>query len=220
MTENKIYEKGSFGWLREQAKKDGFDNIRDWQNWKRYQNIKNIDQVEKILKTNSIYIKDIELFYRFWSNVNIKNNNEECWNWIGYISPNGYGMFFYNFGPVLAHRVVYKLSKSDIYDNLQVKHLCNNRKCCNPNHLELGDDLKNSQYMVKCGRHIGNNKLTEDQVREIHKLYNEQRKLYSNIKQQQIVEPIAKKFEISKPTITSIINGNRWKHIYDEFTKN
>lgn len=39
---NKIYkttecchEKGTLGWLRERAKKDGFDNIRDWQNWKR-----------------------------------------------------------------------------------------------------------------------------------------------------------------------------------------
>lgn len=38
MTENKKYEKGSLGWLREQqkikAKKDGFDNIGDWLKWK------------------------------------------------------------------------------------------------------------------------------------------------------------------------------------------
>jgi len=34
MKENK-YEKGSLGWLRVQAKKDGFDNIRDWQFWNR-----------------------------------------------------------------------------------------------------------------------------------------------------------------------------------------
>lgn len=29
------YKKGTFGWFKEQAKKDGFDNIKDWQNWKR-----------------------------------------------------------------------------------------------------------------------------------------------------------------------------------------
>ncbi len=38
MTENKKYEKGTLGWLREQqkikAKKDGFDNIDDWLKWK------------------------------------------------------------------------------------------------------------------------------------------------------------------------------------------
>lgn len=28
------YNKGTLGWLKEKAKKDGFDNIRDWQNWK------------------------------------------------------------------------------------------------------------------------------------------------------------------------------------------
>lgn len=38
MTENKKYEKGTLGWLREQqkikAQKDGFDNIDDWLKWK------------------------------------------------------------------------------------------------------------------------------------------------------------------------------------------
>jgi hypothetical protein len=42
MTDNKKYDKGSLGWLREQAKKDGFDNIRNWQIWKRDQNNKSI----------------------------------------------------------------------------------------------------------------------------------------------------------------------------------
>lgn len=37
MTKNKKCEKGTLGWLREQAKKDGFDNIGKWQNWKREQ---------------------------------------------------------------------------------------------------------------------------------------------------------------------------------------
>lgn len=36
------YEIGSLGWLIEQAKKDGFDNVRNWQIWKRDQNNKNI----------------------------------------------------------------------------------------------------------------------------------------------------------------------------------
>ena len=42
--ENKKYEKGALGWLKEQAKKDGFGNIRDWQNWKREKTNKRIRQ--------------------------------------------------------------------------------------------------------------------------------------------------------------------------------
>jgi len=51
--EDKKYEKGTFGWLREQAKKDGFgDNIRGWQSWKKEQKreYKWYKELEKILK--------------------------------------------------------------------------------------------------------------------------------------------------------------------------
>lgn len=37
MTENKKYDIGTLGWLRKHAKKDGFDNVRNWQIWKRNQ---------------------------------------------------------------------------------------------------------------------------------------------------------------------------------------
>ena len=35
--ENKKYEKNTLGWFREQAKKDGFDNIPEWKKWKNSQ---------------------------------------------------------------------------------------------------------------------------------------------------------------------------------------
>lgn len=216
--ENKIYEKGSLGWFKEQAKKDGFDSIRDWQNWKRYEkDLKNIGQVEKLLNENKIDIKDSQIFYRFWSKVDIKDNKEDCWNWTAGTTQ-GYGMFWLYDKQVLANRVAYILSKGDIPDELQVHHICNNPTCCNPNHLELGGHFKNMQYMVKCkrsnyGENNGYSKLTEDQVCQIHKLYNEQRKLYPEYKQWMITEPIAKKFKISCSHITSIINGRQWNHI-------
>lgn len=34
---SKKYEKGTLGWLREQAKKDGFDDLSKWNQWKRGQ---------------------------------------------------------------------------------------------------------------------------------------------------------------------------------------
>lgn len=43
--EIKKYEKGTLGWFREQANRDGFDNIRKWQNWKREQTSKQTNYI-------------------------------------------------------------------------------------------------------------------------------------------------------------------------------
>lgn len=113
MTENKKYEKGSLGWLREQAKKDDFgDDIKGWQNWERkkindkrrrtsnilkFKNMtQNIDRVVDILEENKVKIRDELVFYKFWSHVDIKDNIKECWNWTGYIKDNEYGQFSSN----------------------------------------------------------------------------------------------------------------------------
>lgn len=220
MIETKKYEKGTLGWLREQAKKDGFDNIKSWQIWKTCRKIKNIEQVEKTFgdKINDENISD---FYRFWSKVDIKDNKEECWNWTAYIKPEGYGQLHIEGGTIYAHRMAYVLTKGTISDGLEVQHLCNNARCCNPNHLEIGDQHKNVEYMVKCGRqakgeNISQSKMTEDQVREIHKLYKEQRRLHPLYKKWQITWPIAKKFGIIKEQVDNIISGRQWHHIYLE----
>ena len=186
-------------------------------------NINNIDLVLNICKENGVEIKD-KLFYRFWSKVSIKDNIKECWNWEAYIHLTGYGYFsdVDNIGTVLVHRIAYILTKGKIQEGLQVQHQCNNRSCCNPNHLELGDNSKNIKYMYECGRgsdlkgeNNGWAKLTDDKVRKIHNLFIKGR--IQEYKQWRITEPIAKKFGVSNSTIKQIINGKRWKHIYEEF---
>ena len=182
--------------------------------------INNIEQVEKILEENNVEIKDPWLFYRFWNKVDIRDNKEECWNWTASLGTRGYGQFNICGKIVKANRISYLLSKGDI-SNLQVQHLCNNRKCCNPNHLELGNQSKNEQHKIKCGRYnnygenSGFSKLTEDQVREIHKIYNEQMKLYHYPKRSRIMDTIAQKFDVSKGAIYDIIKGRNWHHIYE-----
>jgi hypothetical protein len=81
---------------------------------------------------------------RFWPKVN-KKGLEECWDWIGALSSNGYGHICYpdRYTHVLAHRMVWMLTNGSIPDKKLVLHKCDNPKCVNPNHLYLGSPSDN-----------------------------------------------------------------------------
>lgn len=66
----------------------------------------------------------------------VRNPDTECWDWTGPFSGNGYGRVTYDGRPWRVHRLVYTLIKGEIPSGLQLDHLCRNRACCNPAHLE------------------------------------------------------------------------------------
>lgn len=73
----------------------------------------------------------------FWPKVNV-GWTDECWEWGGSLKPNGYGQF--TSGPrkgysQYAHRAAYHMIKGDP-GSLVIDHLCHNKGCCNPAHLE------------------------------------------------------------------------------------
>lgn len=78
-------------------------------------------------KINGIPIKK-------WWDVNTKT---ECWEWSGTKNRGGYGEKGFNGKTVSAHRLVYALAKGDIPKGLDLDHLCRNRACVNPAHLEI-----------------------------------------------------------------------------------
>lgn len=59
-----------------------------------------------------------------------------CWQWTGYLMPNGYAQFSRNGRKQYAHRVAYEFVHGPIPDGLVIDHLCRNRGCANPAHLE------------------------------------------------------------------------------------
>lgn len=61
-----------------------------------------------------------------------------CWEWTGpRFQSNGYGQMSRGYrGTKLAHRAFYLKHVGDVPDGLQLDHLCRNRRCVNPEHLE------------------------------------------------------------------------------------
>jgi hypothetical protein len=94
---------------------------------------------------------------RFWEKVDRRGPNE-CWPFIGYCEPRGYGRFSPLGGERTrqAHRVAWELGhgreipKSDV--EIVVMHSCDNPPCCNPAHLSLGTDAENQADCVAKGR--------------------------------------------------------------------
>jgi hypothetical protein len=70
---------------------------------------------------------------QFWSNVDKKS--DECWTWSG-ATQRGYGMLHFEGKTQRAHRVSYTLSIGPIPDGLVIDHLCRNKRCVRPSHLE------------------------------------------------------------------------------------
>ncbi len=60
-----------------------------------------------------------------------------CWIFTGHVDQFGYGAIRVNRTMVKAHRVSYELAHGAIDHNLQIDHLCMNKSCVNPKHLEL-----------------------------------------------------------------------------------
>lgn len=102
------------------------------------------------------------------------NLPEGCWEWQGADNNMGYGIYRRK----MTHRFAWEMFYGPIPRGLWVLHRCDNKVCVNPLHLFLGTAKDNVADMYSKGRQFrpdgeahGMNKITEDQAREIIKLY-------------------------------------------------
>jgi len=78
---------------------------------------------------------------RFWEKV---EKTDGCWNWTGTKS-RGYGGFLFDGRQIGAHRFSLLLAGREIPRGLEVDHLCRNRGCVNPDHLDIVTRLENNR---------------------------------------------------------------------------
>lgn len=88
---------------------------------------------------------------RFWSMVE-KEPGDGCWNWTRFKQKVGYGTFRIGNKSLLAHRVAYELEYGPILDGLEIDHLCGNKSCVRPDHLEAVTREENMRRAPTWGR--------------------------------------------------------------------
>lgn len=78
---------------------------------------------------------------RFWIKV---DKSQSCWLWTAMKSRSGYGYIRWGGSMRRAHRVAYELLVGPIPPDKELDHLCRNRACVNPAHLEPVDHRTNT----------------------------------------------------------------------------
>jgi hypothetical protein len=125
--------------------------------------------------------------------------NTGCWNWVGALSKTGYGIIVTKKGTGTVHRMVWRIKYGEPGSKILVCHTCDNRKCCNPEHLFLGTVQDNSDDMVRKGRQKKSKKLTPESIVEI-------------IKSKDLQKTIAVRFGITKSYVSAIQRRARFNY--------
>lgn len=86
-----------------------------------------------------------------WDRISNYGDPKKCWEWSGNVV-RGYGQITINYKKERTHRLAFKLAKGEIPDGMFVCHSCDNKLCCNPDHLWLGTTEDNMKDMVRKGR--------------------------------------------------------------------
>lgn len=145
-----------------------------------------------------------EAVKRFWSKVRI-GDSDQCWPWRGGKFSNGYGAFSYRGKLVRAHRFAYEATKGAIDAGRLARHKCDNRPCCNPNHIipgTHGENMadRNSRGRQARGEGVNTSKLTPELVRAIR---NDPRG----------ARPVARDHGVARSMVQRIRQHRAWTHV-------
>ena len=127
-----------------------------------------------------------KVFADVWELVS-KGEPNQCWEWLGCKNSTGYGSITISQKVYSAHRIVFALTNPGLIEMTAPKdkkakqfilHKCDNRLCCNPSHMSLGNYADNNKDAALKGRSNAPKgaehkkaKLTQEQADMIRKIH-------------------------------------------------
>ena len=119
-----------------------------------------------------------------------------CWEW-DRVGNHGYG----EWKGLLAHRVSYELASGEVIpEGLHIDHLCRNRRCCNPEHLEAVTPMENAQRAAK---------LNAELVAALREQVESERNGGRLPKGR--LQELAGRYGVAASTLTQALNGHNWR---------
>lgn len=146
---------------------------------------------------------------RFWSKVDVRKSESDCWPWTASINRGGYGKFKEGGAVQNASRIAWEIANDARAGGLVIRHHCDNPICCNPAHLTTGTPAQNVADMMDRGRNRSGTmrgadnpqaKLSVDQVSKIR----------ARILRGHSNTLIAQDFPVTDATISLIRTGKSW----------
>ena len=132
-----------------------------------------------------------------------------CWLWQG-LTEFGYGWTSWHSKSEFLHRASYLAHGGTLESGKQVRHLCANKTCWNPDHLAKGTQADNEQDKRNQGRFAYNqgegrynSKLTEDDVQGM--------RIRAN--RGETHQSIADRYDYARPNVGKIVNRQIWRHV-------
>lgn len=140
-------------------------------------------------------------FLKFIKNKYKIDTKNGCWIFLGAKCPRGYGRMTYKQRASTAHRFMLIAKTGKEHHKLSACHICDNPPCINPEHLWWGTQKQNGIDCV-----IKNRRKTKLKMEDIIYI-----KAQLKIGAKHYV--LAKKFNVSRSSVTNINRGKLWAHV-------
>ena len=153
----------------------------------------------------------MDLATRFWGRVSPEDPVTGCRVWtLSLFAQTGYGQVRIAGKARTAHRVAWELTHGPIPPGIFVLHKCDNRPCCNPDHLFLGTQADNVDDMTAKGRSRRRNGPTHPSAKLTAATVVEARK---RVEAGESIRAVARSLGMSHTAMRKVIDGRTWKAV-------